>query len=538
MKISLAPDRAVIHLVLGLITAVCTLLRLAGVQWGLPFLYDVDEPTFVVLAYKMLASRDANPHWFGHPGTITMYSNGVAFAAEALRALVNGEIAKLSDIGSVFWDDPSRFFLIARVVATLFGAGTIVVTYLLARLLMGRGPSLIAALLVGLAPLHVEFSQVARTDSQHTFLLVTFALLCTHVAKSGGLKNYAYAGLLLGLAISCKYPSVVGGVALITAFFVDRRSSPDPLPPIWQPIAVSALACVGGAFIGSPYMFLDFAQVWKDVVTEARPSHLAGSSAGLLPSLLDYLKILTINNFGAGAIAAVLIGCTALARNKVAAPVAALFAVYLLFISALSLHWARWILPVLPLFCIMMAASLEAAGPHLINSRFQLGIKAVPLVLLLWIAGNALNATLVDIRERRGIDNRSLAAEWIEKTLPAGTTIATERWAPQPDKQRYRVYYADSQGQLKQTDRVGRYAAVTGSLSQLADTNQLQAAGVKYFAIGNTVDLMELEPQHHADEIRRYTQLISSATLVYESVPQPGFNRGNRVRIYRLNTPS
>ena len=44
-------------------------LRLRGITWGLPYLYDPDEHFFVDPAVRIVTTGDLNPHWFGHPGS-------------------------------------------------------------------------------------------------------------------------------------------------------------------------------------------------------------------------------------------------------------------------------------------------------------------------------------------------------------------------------------------------------------------------------------------------------------------------------------
>src|SRR5437868_11533222 len=115
MPASLQRPRLIALAAMLLLLALAACLRLVGVRWGLPFVYDLDEAYFVLPAYKMLASRDLNPHWFGHPGTTTIYTNAIAFGLEGARAVLSGEFQRLSDIGREFWEEPSRFYLIARV---------------------------------------------------------------------------------------------------------------------------------------------------------------------------------------------------------------------------------------------------------------------------------------------------------------------------------------------------------------------------------------------------------------------------------------
>lgn len=521
--------------VMFIVLAVGAWLRLAGIHWGLPFLYDVDEPVFVTKAFKVLASRDLNPHWFGHPGTITIYTNAAAFAVDGVRAVVVGEVRQLSDLGKTFWSEPSRFYLVARWVAAAFGIATIAVTGLLARQFLGRVSALGAALLLAVAPLHVEFSQIARTDAQHTFLLTLFAWLCCRAAATGRLAHYGFAGAVLGLAVSCKYPSVVAAIGLITAFVVDRRSARADAPAAWQPIAIATAACVAAAFIGSPYMFLDFGQVLKDVAGEARTTHLGATSPGFLPSLAGYLGVLTLGSFGPASVVALVAGAWVLASRRLALPVLALAGGYLLFISSLNLHWTRWVIPVLPLFCVLLAASLELPAQALAGRALpQRATQALAAVLLVLCAGQGLQASHVGVRERQADDNRTLASRWLAQHIPHGTRIAIESGAPQPDNRHYQVYAADEQGQLVKDASPQVYAWTSGNLGKLSQPGDVRAAGIQYVVLGDTLGLMEREPAAYAAGLAKYRQTLGTAELVYESKPTPGVNRGSHVRIYRL----
>lgn len=531
------PAAVVTALALLAVLTLAAWMRLVGVAWGLPYLYDLDEPYFVVPAFKVLASRDLNPHWFGHPGTTTIYSNTIAFGLEGARALVAGDIERASNLGQVFWSEPSRFYLIARLVAVLFGVGTVALTYRLARRFLDVPAALAAALLLAVAPLHVEYSQIARTDAQHVFLITLFTLFCVRLAQEKRLTDYVWAGATLGLAIACKYTSVVTTIGLIAAFVVDRRQAVGLTTPWWQPVTLATAACVAGALIGSPYILLDFGQVLQDLRTEGRASHLSATSMGFLPALALYVRTLTVDNFGPAALACALAGLAVWGRaGKATAPLLALLAGYLLFISTLKLQWARWAIPVLPLLCVLLASSLELAGAVLARSApMRLGLRAASALLITGCAVVALQQSLSSNAERRGEDNRTHANHWIESHIAPGSRLAIERYTPQPDKRRYGVYRAEQDGQLSRDDAPNIHASTSGALASLLDPDALRKAGISHVVLGNTLDRMEAEPLKYAREIATYQRILASATLVYETSPEPGHNRGNHVRIYRLD---
>ena len=58
---------------LGLILLVALAWRLNNIGFGLPSMYDPDEPIFMIKALHLLADGTLNPGWFGHPGSTTIY---------------------------------------------------------------------------------------------------------------------------------------------------------------------------------------------------------------------------------------------------------------------------------------------------------------------------------------------------------------------------------------------------------------------------------------------------------------------------------
>jgi hypothetical protein len=104
--------------------------------------------------------------------------------------------------------------LFARLLADLFGLGTVVMTFLLGKLLYGRRAGVIAALLLALMPYHVVVSRQVLLDGPMTF----FATLTLYLIALGiltGRPGWLYAaGGAMGLTILGKETAalLVGGI--------------------------------------------------------------------------------------------------------------------------------------------------------------------------------------------------------------------------------------------------------------------------------------------------------------------------------------
>jgi hypothetical protein len=106
--------------------------------------------------------------------------------------------------------------LFARLLADLFGAGAVIVTFLLGRLLYGRRAGVIAALLLALMPYHVVVSRQVLLDGPMTFF-ATLTLYLVALSLVTGRPAWLYAaGAAMGLTVLGKETSILilGGAYL------------------------------------------------------------------------------------------------------------------------------------------------------------------------------------------------------------------------------------------------------------------------------------------------------------------------------------
>ena len=62
-----------------------------GLDFGLPYIYNGDEPDIVGRGLTIMVTGDLNPHFFGHPGTVLIYLCAVIYGGLAL----DGQLAFL-----------------------------------------------------------------------------------------------------------------------------------------------------------------------------------------------------------------------------------------------------------------------------------------------------------------------------------------------------------------------------------------------------------------------------------------------------------
>src|SRR6476646_7310285 len=118
------------------VLALALALRLYGLRYGLPAVYNPDEVAIMSRALAF-AKGDLNPHNFVYP-SFYFY---VLFAWEGLTALAAVATRAVSSFGEFqreFFLDPTRVFVAGRLLTALLGTATALATGALGTRLWGR----------------------------------------------------------------------------------------------------------------------------------------------------------------------------------------------------------------------------------------------------------------------------------------------------------------------------------------------------------------------------------------------------------------
>lgn len=179
------------------------LARAPGVLWGFNFPtgwygHHVDEYTHLVNAETLIAPNFP-PRWEPHPYPKGMAAH-VAVPIIGLR-LIQGKLFEAPP-------SPQIIITLGRVINVLYGVGTILVVFLVARRLF-RDPriALFAAWIIALGGLHVSQSHffVSDVPSIFWFLLGTYFLLIdVDQADAGDLLYLSIAAISFGISFGLK----------------------------------------------------------------------------------------------------------------------------------------------------------------------------------------------------------------------------------------------------------------------------------------------------------------------------------------------
>ncbi len=326
-------------------------LRLWGVRTGLPYVYNIDEAGhFVPKAVQMFApGHSLNPEYFVNPPALT-YVLHLVFAvwfgggAGVLRAYAS---------------HPDHVFLLARVVVALLGTGAVWLLYLFAARLFDRRVALLAAAIEAVAFLPVFYGHFALNDAV-TLLPLTLSLYgSAGILREGRRRDYALAGIGLGLACASKYTAGIVLVPLLAAagaHYLDTR--PPSAQPVLAGLAIAGACALVFFLLANPYALLDFSRFRAELAHQSSLSEEAQGKLGAPKQggLLYYLWSLT---WGLGWLPALtaLAGAVAIWRRDARAgwllvPPPLLFGV---FMGLQERYFGRWLLPVFPIICLLAA---------------------------------------------------------------------------------------------------------------------------------------------------------------------------------------
>jgi Dolichyl-phosphate-mannose-protein mannosyltransferase len=566
-------------------------LRLWGVRQGLPFAYNADEADhFVPHAVEMFREGTLNPHYFANPPAFT-------YLLHYLYALSYGGAG---GVVHAYAAHPGDLYTLARIAAALLGTLAIWLLYLTGSRLFGRAAGLLAAAVESVAFLPVFYAHLALNDVP-TLAPATLSLLgSAGVLRKGRLRDHVIAGIGLGLACATKYTAgivVLPYVAAVIARLLDsRRQKPAAGPsegahtdPAQEPsegartvpgaptarartgrartlvgVAILLLFALAAFLIANPYSLLDYSSFHREL---AHQSSLSAEAQGKLGApkdggLLYYLWSLT---WGLGWVPALgaLAGAIAVwfRDRRTAWILVPTPLLYLAFMGTQGRYFGRWLMPVLPILCLLAAfaavqtfavvARPAASGR---TGRWWLGLEpgrrrpsrippssyAALLVLALIAQGlvYSIHSGLVLSRA----DTRTLTREWMVANIPRGAKVVVEpvspnQWAfeergsppgcPTTTGSRYRwckwpsLYsFITPAGTI---DRAGRHeVGIENYVRTLAPAliDYYERSGFCWIVTGSTeAGRAEADPGAVPLAIAYYRRLAAQGKVVYRSSP-------------------
>lgn len=502
------------NLALGTICLLGLVLRLWGINFGLPYTYAPDEPTYLLLTLRILQSGDLNPHWWYYP-SLMFYLNAVALLLFFLAGRLMGAFVTPADLahpeivtmGVGKLDLPSEF-LVSRGLVVLISVAAIILVYQIGRQLNpSKGVAVVAALLLAVSPTVVDHSHRFGPDLFALFFSLAAFLFSIRIVDEPKLRYYAAAGIAAGLAIASKYNAGLILVPLVVAHFLRFGAIGWRRKELFIGLIAIGLTFV----IAVPFSVLDLKNFWEGVQWQAFSYSIEGH-AGQEGNALQWYSSYLLGMEGAMVVFAII--CSAyclITRSKKSLVLLSFPVVYFLFVSLLLVRNARTIMLIIPFLDLLAAQLLVNVYEWLTGAqRFRRGIGAAILAAMcaLMIVPPLQTALAANISLTQS-DGRESARQWLEANLPVGARVAEEAYSPYLDTKRFVVQGFD---------------AIVDHPTEWYPQN-----GFEYLVLSQGMYKRFFdEPERYSDWVAKYNQFFARFPLFAR------FNDNNyEIRVYR-----
>jgi len=483
-------------------------LRFWNLTAGLPSRIGVDEPVIAQVAVHIMKSGDFNPHFFDYPG-LYIYVQTLVACVRFVMGTLDGLWRSLDQ----FW--PEHLFLWTRALNSALGTLTILIVYR-AGLRWGSGVALLSAVLMAVLPNNVREAHFALTDIPLT-LFTTLALVQSlRASETGRLAWFLAAGASVGLAAATKY---IGALALVMPLIAAAMAAGSGSSRAWRAIAVTGAA--SGAFLlGAPYTVLDlpaFLNAFGALAVAYRPRPFGDGAQIYLAHLNVVVGWPGVIACGAGT----MWGVVRAARDRDFAKWAIIIMfplVFFYFVATKHLIFARYLLPVAPFLCLLMAVVVVDSVLWVL--RLQQPRQWVRIVVAAAFVGVVLfhpaRAGIAWPGQWGKRTTQDVAYDIIRQSIPLRSTVAVERSVLRLPDSAYRTINA-----LSLTER---------------SPEEYGSLGVTFLlATSDAFGPVFARPDQNPDAYKKYRRLLEEGRCLPPVVPTADVS-GPEVRICRLRT--
>ncbi len=398
------------YLLLAVILGVSVALRFFGIKWGLPnslhaYSYHPDE--FLTVGAAFIALTSFFPRFYNYP-SLYIYLSAIAIYFAMLSGLMTNAA------------DP---YICARSMSAAMGVASVALTYWSATKLFSEDdhPSnigMLAALILCIAPMHVQHSHFATVDVPSTLFIAACLGFSGLVLKRGAWRDYILCAVMAGLAAGTKYNAGLVIFSLIAAHFLGSKDRNAGFRRL-----ISAMGCAIAAFIASTpgiiFRWSEFAHSFLYEVAHTSSGHglvFAGTGNGFVYTFASSLW------YGLGPALAILFAASAIYAlcklGKKSLTILAFVLPYYALISISQVRFARYSLPLFPAAAILigwMACDIFRRIPKHIRWAWV-------AMLTVSLAGTLIYTIALD-RQFVIPDPRDRAARWIFANIPKHSNI-------------------------------------------------------------------------------------------------------------------
>jgi hypothetical protein len=370
---------------------------------------------------------------------------------------------------------------------------------------------------------HIRESHYGTPDVFSGFLIAWCFAFMLKIAESGRLRHYVLAGLFAGLATGTKFTNGLLVIPVGIAYISGRLNSGNG-PLISRLLSKPTIGMFLGGLVGfaiaypnvlfRPSVFVQYVRFLLDVGANGYEP-IAQFRIDAAPAWLYYLNATTWG-MGWSMVVLAIIGLPLVLRRKLAGWILLGFVASYYALLARSPHYvSRYLVPVVPILCILAALGLVFVVNLVFSHRQQLINVTVSVVVALVVLQPLAMSVRHNVLLTR-VDTRSIAKEWIESHIPPGTSVAVDwqKHAPPLRMVEDAFPVSDPQYDVMVANGIG--------LPEYS-LDYYRRAGVEYLILSSYIDdLILTSPADVAVRERFYQDLENESHLVYSIVPYSG----------------
>lgn len=413
------------------------LLRLWGIDFGLPHIYHTDEWFEVKRALKLgIGVFDFDRIGKGGYYYLLFFEYGVYYTL--LKIL--GIIKSGDDFLYRLFQNPSDVWLIGRVTTAIIGTLNCYILYLLGKHAFGRSVGLFASLFLAINILHVMSSHYITVDVPMTFLVTVCFLIMFWNSSNPRFTTLQYGllGFFVALAIMTKIPSAIIILSVLVFHYTTLNNEKIKITPFLyisdRRFMVFSLIFVLVYVVGVPGVLfkakgilqwgISFFSSKNPVAASPAWPHIYRSD-----SVLEYyikwlfpLRYILITLF---TIIGVILGTQKSPSKSLIFLTFILPYFYFLCNTKSIVHvFSRYLLPITPVLSLFAAIGITFVLEQ--STNYTRYLKSLLFLLLaLTIFPPLLDSVRYDFR-RTLPDTRTIAREWVINTIPSNSKILLE----------------------------------------------------------------------------------------------------------------
>ena len=502
-------------------------IRIIGLKFDFPLFTHPDENFLMSPLIEMSAKQTLDPGTYVYPAFPSFYSN--FFLMNILSFLKFG-----MNYSWVYWQDPFFFFTAARWMTAIQGALIPVIAFLIGKKFKNNPFAFASALLFTFYPPFVLHSHYVTVDIPLTLYILLVLLFTINYLTTDKKFWLILASVMATIATLEKYPGLLSiGIILVAigikAFKKDEQGNQLGWKFFFKTTSTSALVCILSVLVLAPQLLIHFDLAWKQIVNEARPTHLGADGLGWGGNILYYFKDF-YQNSGVFIFILVVIGLVAIVLMKDPKYLLLFFGLgYWIALSVLSLHHSRWSLPMIisPLFLAAfgVAKIWQLSGKKKV-ARI-IAVVAFTIVLLPFVLkgiNTSVMLTWKDTRnialnymENHGIDEENTISEGYTPHLPNSKNDIYSFNIIEPKEKKY-IVFSSQMGD--------RYAA---------EPERYVRENAFYETVRSKLELVhEFHPDPEPVTLTEHIQVILEYLNRQISKSESQFTRGPKLDIYKL----